>query len=173
MPTNQELNSTAPRQDSLWTHIWRYIVFGAFSTAVDFAMLNLLEYILNVPGLIANTISLTVGLAVSYGISERLVFRNNGAQPWRHSRRRQIVYFVLITLVGVYGLQSGLFALLGEYPLAQQTIANFIAPILGHVKFNILEANVMKLLATIATAVWNFVLSRQLVFAYAKSQADK
>lgn len=144
--------------------LWRFIFYGAFSTAVDFAVLNLCLYVFHLPSLIANTISLSISLLVGYSMSEKLIFRGEH----KHSRRRQIVYFLVVTLVGQYGIQSGIFAILTSNPLAQNAIASFLAPILGHVPYAVVAANVMKLFATIATGIWSFVLSRQLVFAYAR-----
>lgn len=152
--------------DSLWQQVLRFIFFGAFSTAIDFAVLNLCLYIFHIPSMFANIISLSISLVVSYSITEKFIFRGEH----KHSRRRKVIYFVVMTLVGQYGIQSGLFALLTSDPLAQNAIASFLAPILGHLPFSVVAENVMKLFATLATGIWGFVLSRQLVFAYDRSQ---
>lgn len=144
--------------------LWRFIFYGAFSTAVDFAVLNLCLYVFHIPSLVANTISLSISLIAGYSMSEKLIFRGEH----KHSRRRQVIYFIIINIVGQYGIQSGIFALLSTNPLAQNAIASFLAPIFGHVPYAVVASNVMKLFATIATGIWSFVLSRQLVFAYAK-----
>lgn len=164
---SKDLQEVKRTRDSIWQQIWRYIFFGAFTTAIDFAVLNLCLYILHMPSLVANTISLSISLIASYSITEKLIFRGEH----KHSRRRKVAYFVVITLIGQYGIQSGLFAFLTYNPLAQNAIASFLAPLFGHVPYAIIAENVMKLFATIATGIWSFVLSRQLVFAYAKAQS--
>lgn len=134
------------------------MTFGAFSTAVDFATLNLFIYVIHIPSVAANVISISVSLAVSYGINRRLVFRR------RPPTRRHIVYFLIITMVGLYGLQSGVFELTSQYPLAQSTIAGYLSNILSYVPFTALESNVVKLMATLASGVWNFFFFRKFIF---------
>lgn len=160
------VKASAP--DGLLAQIWRYIFFGAFATAIDFAVLNLCLYAFHIPNMFANTISLSVSLIISYSLTEKLIFRGEH----KHSRRRKIIYFAVITLVGQYGIQSGLFALLTNDPLAQNAVASFLAPLLGHVPYAVVAENVMKLFATIATGIWSFVLSRQLVFVSHRSSVQ-
>lgn len=168
MPKNStQINSEPHRPDGLIGQIWRYILYGAFATAVDFAVMNLCLYVFHMPTIIANTISLSISLLVSFSLSEKLIFRGEH----KHSRRRQVIYFVIMTLIGQYGLQSGMFAVLSDYPLAQNAIASFLAPLLGHIPYAVVAANAMKLLATIATGIWGFVLSRHLVFAHNQTTA--
>lgn len=151
----------AQKRDNLWQQIMRYICFGAISTAIDFVVLNLCLYAFHIPSMVANTIALAISLIVSYPINERLIFRGKH----KHTRQRQIIYFVVVTLVGQFGLQSGLFALLTANPLAQNAVASFLAPMFGHIPYAVIASNVVKMLATIATGVWSFVFSRQFVFA--------
>lgn len=144
--------------DRLHQQLLRFFFFGAFNTAIDFAVLNLGLYVFHLPEVAANVISISVALVAGYVINQKFVFRR---QP---PTKRHVGYFLIITLTGLYGLQSGLIELLAHYPLAQSTLAGFLSTIVTHVPFSVLESNAAKLIATIASGLWNFILFRKFVF---------
>lgn len=150
--------SQASRQDKLIHEVVRFVCFGVFSTTTDFAVLNLLIYVFHMPEVFANMVSISAALLVGYAVNRRLVFRK---QP---PTKRHVGYFMVINLIGLYGLQTVVVILLSHYPLAQSTIAGFLATILAHVPFTALESNVVKLIATLASGIWNFVMVRKFVF---------
>ncbi|MGH7195745.1 MAG: GtrA family protein [Candidatus Saccharimonadales bacterium] len=149
------------RPDKLRVQIARYIFFGAFSTAADFAILNLCVYVLHVPIVWANLLSISASLLAGYATNQKLVFRNSEARTKRH-----FIYYVIVTLIGLYGLQSGVLVLLSHYPLAQNAISGFVATTITHAPIGPIEANIAKLLATIASSIWGFIACKKLVFVY-------
>lgn len=171
------------RANGWFAEFKRFFLFGSIVTVVGFSAMNFFAYALHLDGLVANILSLTISIAVGYFIDEKFVFRgkrqiqtnepetgkwqlSNWRSLWETYRRR-IIIFTVITLIGTYGLQTGLLELFISKPIAQNAIAGLIAPLLGHVSFDVIQANVMKMLAGIATEIFNFLLFRRLVFVRA------
>jgi putative flippase GtrA len=129
----------------------RFAVIGAINTGLDFAILNLLMYLTGVysgPTLvILNFISFTIAVINSYFLNKKWAFKDqaNGDQG------RKFVLFIVISLIG---------ALINTGIVAGGT--TYIPPMLGLSKE--LWANVMKLAATGASLVWNFIGYKLFVF---------
>lgn len=146
--------------DRLHAQIIRYYLFGAFNTAVDFAMLNFGLNVLHLPVVAANALGISAALTTGYIINRKLVFRRS--QP---RRKRHYGYYIVINLASLYGLQTGILLLLGHYTLVQSTITGFAITLI-HVPFDTLQHNVAKLIAALTTGIWNFALFRKFVFAH-------
>lgn len=70
-----------------------YAVIGAFSATLDFILFLILKGIF--PVLLANTISVTIGILTSYALNSRITFRSSGASKYAIFR-----FFA----VGIFGL---------------------------------------------------------------------
>lgn len=125
----------------------RFALVGVVNTAVDFSVLFGLVTLFHVPALVANIVSTSAALAVSYLLNKRAVFRDSGAHD-----RRQIVLFVIVTL-------SGLWILQGLTISATRSLLWMITGIDN--TFMLLPA---KIVATVVSLVWNYTWYSRVVF---------
>lgn len=125
----------------------RFGLVGIVNTAIDFTILFSLVGFFHVPTLIANVISTSVALIVSYLLNKRAVFRDTSAHD-----RRQLILFVIITLSGLWVLQG----------LTISSTRALIWVVTGiDNTFMLLPA---KVLATVVSLVWNYTLYSRFVF---------
>lgn len=122
----------------------RFAIVGGFNTALDFVLLFLFVYAAHLNEYVGNILSTGICLVISFVLNRTWTFRSNGNQ------RRQFVAFLLVTLVGLWGLQTGVI-----YVIVEALSTWLEGPTL---------LLVAKLVATVASLIWNFVLYDRLVF---------
>jgi len=132
----------------------RFAAVGAVNTGVDFGLLSLLALVIGWPILIANIVSTSSALAVSYILNKKTVFRSEG-----QGKTRQIVLFVVVTLTGLWVLQGLVIALVGW-------VLGTIAGQLGGVEVVLIG----KIVATLASLTWNYLWYSKVVFPKQKNQ---
>ncbi|ALG15556.1 sugar translocase [Kibdelosporangium phytohabitans] len=113
----------------------RFGLVGAANTLLD-ACVFLAIAALGVPLVVANLISTSAGMLLSFALNRTYTFRTAGTDV-----RRQAVLFFAVTLTGLWVVQAGVIALLASAPLV-----------------------VAKGTGIAAGMVWNYVLYRRLVF---------
>lgn len=122
----------------------RFGIVGALNTAIDFGALLLLTLI-GLPALAANIASTSLAFSFSFFANKHYTFQSNSGNV-----RRQLILFVAITLFGLWGLQSIVIALVNPW------LSGF------------LDASVAliaaKVLATVVSLVWNYVMYSRVVF---------
>jgi putative flippase GtrA len=123
----------------------RYAVVGGSNTALDFGILFIL-HVLGLPILAANIISTTTAFCFSFIANKKFTFKTTGSNV-----KKELILFVTFTLIGLWGLQS----------IIIWAIHPFIASF--HLGNNI-EVLVLKLIASVATLVWNYLLYSRVVF---------
>ena len=127
----------------------RFVLAGTLNTGVDVALYTALAAA-GVQVVVANLISTSCGLVVSYLLNRGFVFRA-GTTSTRAGRAKQLVSFVVVTGIGLWLLQP--LVIIGAtrllLPLGLPTVAAILVP---------------KLLATAVTLVWNYVLYSLVVF---------
>ena len=79
----------------------RFVAAGIFNTFVDVATFNFLIVVFSVSVVPASIVSTTTAMALSYLINKKVVFRSQTP----HSVK-QMVLFVLITLTGIWLIQT-------------------------------------------------------------------
>lgn len=121
--------------------IARFGVVGVANTALDFGILFGLTS-LGTPVFLANIVSTSAALALSFVLNRNFTFRSDGA------RSRQLVLFFVVTLVGLWVLQP--LVILGVQALLPM-----------HDQISLL---IGKLAATVVSLVWNYVLYARFVF---------
>lgn len=138
-----------------------FSVVGIANTALDFVILNLLMLAFGLPLLAANLVATTVAMVFSYVSSRYWVF--NSAQG---TVGRSLPMFIATTLTSLYVIQSLIIILLsnlitfpGEWAVG---IAGALG--LGSLSSSFIIANTNKLIATVASAAWNFIVYRRFVF---------
>lgn len=127
----------------------RFGLVGAFNTAVDFSILFVLARLVGIPTVVANIISTSCALAVSYLLNKKAVFRDTDK-----NNHRQVVLFVVVTLVGLWGVQS--VVMLGVSELLHSML-----PALGD---GTLALVIKKAVATLVSLIWNYLWYSRVVF---------
>ncbi len=116
----------------LIAQIMKFGVVGVVATIIDFAVMNLLYYVLGLDILVANTAGFVISLIFNYLASMKYVFAHKEGM----SRKREFVIFVVLSVIGLVLNDGIVLALKGG---------------LG------LEANIAKVCATALVMVYNFV----------------
>jgi len=145
----------------LWDkRIIRFLIIGSFNFILDVGILNVLSLVFGLPTLIANTVSVTTAITVSYFLNHRIVFRH----PQKYSLKGYAKFFAV----------TGFSAI-----VIQDVIIDVIAPrvvkirtgqtvkILSHsVPAHTVELNGAKIVAVAVGLVWNFLLYKYIVFRH-------
>lgn len=126
----------------------RFAMVGVVNTIVDFGILSVLAIFFGLPVFIANIISTSCALMVSYLLNKKAVFGDGD----KHNTR-QIIKFLVVTLSGLWFLQSivivftwwVLYGIMGVYQ-------------------SVLFLLVGKAFATVASLVWNYLWYSRFVF---------
>ncbi|NQX27046.1 GtrA family protein [Microbacteriaceae bacterium VKM Ac-2854] len=135
----------------------RFLVAGCLNTALDFAILNALTLLAGLPALVANVVSVVVGITISYLLNHHFVFRHPTKVSWRRFGQFFLVTgfssLVLQSLI-IYGFEAFFDTRFGTSLLFLSTT--------GENRF--LALNVAKVAAVSVGLVWNFCMYKFVVF---------
>lgn len=122
-----------------------FAAIGVANTAIDFGLLLILKT-LGLPAVAANTMSTSVAFVFSFFMNRKYTFKSGG-----DNLKREVVLFVAVTLFGLWVLQN--------------LVIHLVTPLINSLGF---EANtalmLAKLVATIVSLVWNYIMYDQVVF---------
>lgn len=124
----------------------RFGAVGVMNTAIDFGLLFAFVG-LGVNQYAANYLSTSCAIVFSYFMNRRFTFRSGG------SKRREVIPFLLVTLAGLWALQ----------PLVIWLVSLGLRPLVAE-ESGYLVLFVAKLVATVASLVWNYLMYRWVVF---------
>lgn len=128
----------------------RFILVGSLNTIIDFGILfALVSFGFN--EIASNYVSATIALIFSFYANKSYTFRVAG------TNKRQFILFLVVTLVGPWIIQ----------PLSIAGIAHFAD------YFNLEGSSVLfvgKILGTVGTLIWNYILYSRVVFKKPVSQ---
>lgn len=127
----------------------RFLAVGGFNTTLDFGLLFTLKA-LGLPVITANIISTTVAFCFSFFANKKYTFKSTDVNI-----KREIILFTAITLFGLWILQTIVI-----------NVTVFVFEPSGMSNDLILLA--AKLLATVVTMIWNYVMYSRFVFVKAK-----
>ncbi len=122
----------------------RFGLVGTANTVIDFGILFTLTS-LGVPSIISNIFSTSAAFTFSFFANKTFTFKSKGTS------KKQFVLFIAITLFGLWVIQSIIIWVAGSTLSTvgfEKNLALFIA----------------KLLATVATLIWNYSLYSRFVF---------
>lgn len=123
----------------------RFGIVGSFNTVVDFGFLFFLSSI-GLDKIVSNYISTTIAFLISFILNKKFTFKNNSP-----SNKKQFIAFTIVTLTGLWLIQP--FIIFICLSLAESfSIGNHLGLI------------VAKLIATLVTLVWNYILYSRFVF---------
>ena len=125
----------------------RFGLVGVINTAIDFGILFLLVKAFNLPAIGSNYISTSVALVFSFFANKKFTFKNNSS-----NQVKQFAVFLAITLIGLWIIQP--LIINGSEILFEKIALNTDLSLL-----------ISKLLATIASLIWNYLMYRKFVFA--------
>lgn len=134
----------------------RFLVVGCLNTGLDFLLLNTIVFVFGIYPLVANTISVTLGITISYVLNHKFVFRSDE----EISLRKYITFFavtgfssIVIQNSIIYGFEA-----VGRMHFGHLILMSDIA------NSNAFRLNVAKATAVLIGMVWNFVFYKFVVF---------
>lgn len=123
----------------------RFAIVGGLNTAIDFVALFTLVA-LGLPTIASNLLSTTTAMTFSFFANKKFTFKDNGKNS-----KIQLIYFLIITVFGNWIIQPAIIEL--TRLIIDQIINNkYITLLIG------------KIIATIATLIWNYLLYSKFVF---------
>ncbi len=131
----------------------RFLAVGVTNTVIDFALLFLFTN-LGVNRYIANILSTGVAFVFSFFANKKFTFRDG-----QKDAKKQFLVFSVVTLSGLWLLQ----------PLIIWIVTDFLAAYTNNQSLILFLA---KVIATIATLVWNYILYSKVVFVDHKKQGS-
>lgn len=123
----------------------RFIAVGGINTLLDFGILFLLKSF-GLPAISANIISTSAAFCFSFFANKKYTFKTDSTNI-----RREIVLFVIVTLFGLWVLQTIVIKCM-SYLLSGFDIPENITLLIA------------KLFATVVSLTWNYVLYSRVVF---------
>lgn len=120
-------------------------------------MLNILVGLGGLPVLVANTISVSIGITISYFLNHRFVFRHQQKYSFG-----SYIRFFLGTGVGVIVIQNIVLFIAGKTGFAHS--ANSVHLLLINVSDRTFALNIAKALAVVVGMVWNFLFYKYVIF---------
>lgn len=123
----------------------RFGLVGGVNTALDFGLLFVFKFI-GIPVELANIMSTGIAFVFSFFANKKYTFKTTGT-----SIVREMLLFVIVTLTGLWVLQTIVITLTHD-PLTAITGNTDVALFIS------------KLLATVVSLTWNYILYSKLVF---------
>lgn len=122
----------------------RFGFVGIANTAIDFGVLFTLTAF-GIPTLIANIFSTSTAFCFSFFANKKYTFKASG------NPKREFLLFIVVTLFGLWGIQTLVITLVTAL-LAPTFLADSLVLIIA------------KLLAILASLIWNYTLYSHVVF---------
>jgi putative flippase GtrA len=139
----------------------RFLVVGSLNTLLDFTILNLIILATGAAPLLANSISVTVGITISYFLNHKIVFRHHTSPQFKN-----YLFFLLTTGASVLVIQNTvIYFFTNNISIFPPSL--FSVPGL-RINHHVVEVNVAKALAVMVGMVWNFLLYKHFVFSSKK-----
>jgi putative flippase GtrA len=147
----------------------RFIAVGITNTIIDFAVLNVLVFGFSLNKIIANSISVSVAMIISYILNYRIVFRQDSK-----NHAKKFLLFVLITAFGLFVLQNLTIYLFVHVITFPAIIATNIFNWLGFdsLSRDFITLNLAKLLATAVSMIWNYFMYKKFVFTKSETETN-
>lgn len=137
---------------------------GIVNTGVDFVILNILVFGFGLNKIPANMVSVSIAMLVSYALNYRIVFRNTDSG---HSKK--LVLFISITMFGLFILQNlVIYIFVHTFTGPANLVSDILSKLGIELSQNFILLNTAKVIATIVTMIWNFLMYRKFVFGPAK-----
>ena len=127
----------------------RFGAIGVVNTALDFGLLFVFSSIFSIPRGFANMLSTSISFIFSFFANKRYTFNSSS----KENIVREMVLFTVVTLFGLWVIQG--------------LIIHFLTPVIMNVGFTEeLALLASKLIATVASLIWNYLLYSRVVFKH-------
>ncbi len=124
-------------------------IIGGINTALDFGLLFVFSSLFGIPRGFANMLSTSISFIFSFFANKRYTFKSSS----KENVVREMVLFTVVTLFGLWVIQG--------------LIIHLLTPViinLGTTEELALLAS--KLIATVASLIWNYLLYSRVVFKH-------
>lgn len=141
----------------------RFVIVGFVNTGFDFLLLNIFVAFAGLPLYGANLISAFAAMCLSFVLNKTFVFHEKG-----RADVREFFTFIGVTLLSIWGVQTiVIFLITQQFPLPLFTIADAVhdTGVAGSFSLDFIRNNLAKIVATVASLVWNYVFYKYVVFA--------
>lgn len=125
----------------------KFATIGAFNTALDFAILFSLKA-LGINVAFSNIVSTGVTFIFSFILNKKITF--NSTNKTKQENIKEFLSFTIITLFGLWVIQT--------------LVIYIITSILSNILISNITLFIAKIIATIFSLIWNFVLYKKVVF---------
>ena len=125
----------------------KFATIGAFNTALDFAILFGLKT-LGINIVVANITSTGITFVLSFILNKKITF--NSTNKTKKENIKEFLLFTIITLFGLWVIQT--------------LVIYIITSILSNILISNINLFIAKIIATIFSLVWNFILYKKVVF---------
>lgn len=132
----------------------RFTIVGSINTVIDFSILFTLTMFLNIPKELANFISTFISFLFSFFANKKYTFKSTSK-----NLKKQFLLFTVVTLFGLWVIQTIIIAAIT--PAFTNLSVNKPAALL-----------ISKLIATVASLIWNYTLYSRVVFKKPKNSSD-
>ena len=119
----------------------KFATIGAFNTALDFAILFSLKA-LGINVAFSNIVSTGVTFILSFILNKKITF--NSTNKTKQENIKEFLSFTIITLFGLWVIQT--------------LVIYIITSILSNILISNITLFIAKIIATIFSLIWNFVL---------------
>lgn len=125
----------------------KFATIGAFNTALDFAILFSLKA-LGINIAFSNIVSTGITFILSFILNKKITF--NSTNKTKQESIKEFLSFTIITLFGLWVIQT--------------LVIYIITSILSNILISNITLFIAKIIATIFSLIWNFVLYKKVVF---------
>lgn len=127
----------------------KFATIGALNTALDFAILFSLKA-LGINVAFSNIVSTGVTFILSFILNKKITF--NSTNKTKQENIKEFLSFTIITLFGLWVIQT--------------LVIYIITSILSNILISNITLFIAKIIATIFSLIWNFVLYKKVVFKF-------
>ena len=144
----------------------RFLCIGSFNSLVDLTILNTLVFVAHFPIWAANTISVSIGITISYFLNHFIVFKYHKSTDFRNFMK-----FFLVTGLSVVVLQTIIIYL--TKPIYTNLLVHHVHVLNTATLRARASLNLAKVTAILVGMVWNFTLYSRLVFASKSTDVEE
>jgi len=149
----------------LWEkRIVRFASVGAINTLTDVAILNLLVFGFHLKLIVANLISASISIVISYFWNHVIVFQREHPLSMR-----LFLKFVVVTGISVLAVQTLIISIVERLVSVEQIMT---LTRLSTSQAHLIQVNGAKLVAVLVAMTWNFILYQLVVFKKPIEQED-
>lgn len=135
----------------------RFLLAGGLNTGLDFLFLNILVFLFNALPLVANTISVIIGITISYFLNHYFVFKSTETVTLKK-------YFMFFLATGFSSLIIQSVIILGFAAFFQTDFSRSLFVVSDSPMTEFVELNIAKAVAVVIGMVWNFLIYKYFIF---------